>query len=431
MMVLFVGLLSPQSYVFAEETAPPVTPPPSPPQMVQPSEMHVQPPAQGQPLPPPQGEQRGPDGITRPHPSDFPMPVNGQIKDQFAPSRGDQGKSTGDPRGRGPEGQKQGENQMMGREGGMNGQSPEFDQKRQQQQVKETQSRMRGMEQMVRTYKSQIDRLKKQGVAVPVSVSENLAKMETVIAGIKAAKTMEDIEDAGMEELQDLMQEIDEQRSMLERLSRWGQTVKQIDRSLTQVKKQLARDQKLVTKLSKQQIDISPLVAEFEAGVNDLVKVRSEAFELVKTDPEAAFDLIEEGFFEQMEEVMQHDRVIQSMANLGQFTSQFKRRIADADRTVIALKRRKVDTSTLEENVKEIKAKGVELQEIIKGKDIDPQLIVGFMEEFEQLIHEFEDAKEEAVGEANDSMPWEQGGRQSFRPMSSQFSSLFSVKKNG
>lgn len=271
---------------------------------------------------------------------------------------------------------------------------------------------MKGMEQGLKQFEKQVANLAKKKIVVPVEITDNLSKLRTMMNAVKTAKTWEEAEAAGIEEMQDLMQTIDEGRQQLEMLARWPQTLKQINNELKNLDRQLKRDKTIVDRLIKKEIDLTANYEGFAGAIAKLKAVRDDATaKIAAGDSEGAFDAIENDFFSQMEDVWQFDKVIQTMNNLGQFKSDFKKRTAQADLMIKKLVRAKKDVSEAKELLAELKVKGNEILEMLKVKDVDEEAVMGALSELEDLGQGFQDVMSELMGES-DIMPWEQGPQQ-------------------
>lgn len=288
----------------------------------------------------------------------------------------------------------------------------EQQQKRQLQEIKRG---MRGAEQGLKMFEKQLAQLAKQKITPPAEITEAVQKIKTTIAAIKAAKTWEEVEAAGLEDLQEAFMGLEESRQQLEMLARWPQALKQIKRELANMDKELKRAKSVVAKLAKKGIDLADEYAAFEAAVNKLKAVVEEAKGKIQSgsaeDAQEAFELLENEFFGQQDDVWEANRIIQTMANLGQFVSDFKRGIADAKRDINALKRQRIDTSELAEILAEAKAKGDEIVAMLKEKPIDEEAVISALQEMEDFRQQFEEKKSELAGE-EEQLPWEQGPQQ-------------------
>lgn len=271
---------------------------------------------------------------------------------------------------------------------------------------------LKGMEQGMRMFEKQIAMLTKQKIAIPQDVTDNLNKVKTIIAAIKTAKTWEEMETAGIEDMQDLFMSLDESRQKLEVLARWPQTLKQINAELNRLAAALKRAKILTAQLSKKGVDLSGVYSEFESAVNKLKSIRDEAAaKIAAGESEEAFNLLENDFFGQMEDVWEHQKLIEMMSNLGRFASDFKRGIAQTQQTINMLKRKKIDTAELSELLSQAKTKGDEVLSLMKQKPIDTDAVINGIQELEDMRQTFDEKAGELGGEEN-IMPWEKGPQQ-------------------
>ena len=271
---------------------------------------------------------------------------------------------------------------------------------------------MKGMEQGLKMFKSQIARLTKQKIVVPPELSDNIAKLEAIIAQVKTAKTSEEIDAIDFESMQGLMQSLDENRQQLEVLARWPQTLKQMNQEITRLERKLKSDKTIVDRLLKKGIDLQSVFASFQEAITKLKAVRDDAVSKIAAgNSQDAFDAIETDFFGQMEDVWQGDKVIMMMSNLGRFNSDFKRGVSQAQSVIKNLNRKKIDTSELQSILDQVKVKGQEVLDMIKSKDLDEDTVSSAMDELENLRQEFSDKVSDLTGQ-EDIMPWEKGPQQ-------------------
>jgi len=270
----------------------------------------------------------------------------------------------------------------------------------------------RNMEMGLKQFEKQVLKLEKQKVAVPTELKEKLTQIKTIVTTIKGAKTWDEVESAGAEDMQDLMQDLDDYRGQIEMLSRWPQTQRQINRDLANLDRQVKRSKALVASLNRRGVDLTTSYEQFSTAVDKLKSVRDQAVEKMKAgEAEEAFNLIEDDFFGQMDDTRQYQRVIETMSNLGKFTTEYKRGMAQAQNIIKALGRKKIDVSELKELYEQTKAKGDEVLAMIKSKDFDEDEVVSLLSEMEGMKVDFESKVEELTGDTGE-MPWEKGGQQ-------------------
>lgn len=280
------------------------------------------------------------------------------------------------------------------------------------QRLQDVKRNIKGMGQGLKMFESQLKKLQKQKITLPADLTEKVTKARAVIDAIKNAKTWEEVESAGIEDLQDTFQDLDEGRQQLEMLARWPQTLKQIDKELSNLNKELKRDKTIVDKLAKKGIDLSSNYSLFAEVIAKLKAVRDDAVAKMSAgQSQEAFDAIENDFFGQMDDVWENSRIIQTMNNLGRFNQDFKRGITDMNRTVAKLKKNRIDTAELAELVSQIKAKGEGVLALLKEKPVDQEAISTELQDLEGLRMDFENKVQELAGEGED-MPWERGPQQ-------------------
>lgn len=277
------------------------------------------------------------------------------------------------------------------------------------QRMSDIKRSIRGMESGVKMFEKQVAQLIKSKIAVPATITDSLQKVKDIITKVKAAATTDALEAAGVDDLPEIMQTLDEQRQQLEILSRWPQTKKQLDRQINTLTASLKRAKSMVTRLAAKGIDVGTIYNEFEAAVNKLKSIRDEAVaKISEGQSEEAFQLLENDFFGQMDDIMENQRIIEMMNNFSRFTSRFKQEYSAAQRQIKALKKQKIDTSELESLLAQAKDKGDEIQALLKAKPVDTEVVVSTMEDFENIVQDFKNQLGELTGET-EVMPWEQG----------------------
>lgn len=272
---------------------------------------------------------------------------------------------------------------------------------------------IKGMKQGVSQFEKQLTRLAKQHIAIPADISEKLEKAKALIAAIENAKTWDEAESAGIEDAQDTMMNLDQSRGQLEMLARWPQTVKQLDRELQNLTRQLKQNKTIADRLNKKGIDVMDHVSTFEEMVNKLKSVREEAVaKIAAGESQDAFDLVENEFFGQMDDIFQHVKIIQIMNNMGRFVSDFKRGMADAMREIKMREKKGIDISEARAIFEEAKTQGEEVLALLKAKPIDEEAVLNALETFEESIMAFENQMGSSGGGQEEQMPWEKGPQQ-------------------
>ncbi|MDO8499382.1 MAG: hypothetical protein Q7S66_01840 [bacterium] len=285
-----------------------------------------------------------------------------------------------------------------------------------ERRMKDMKRGVTGMEKMVKAFEKQLNKLAKQKITMPATVTENLTKIKEAIAGIKNASDPEQAEDL-MQELPDLMNNLNETRQELEMLARWPQTLKQVDRQLNQLKKTLKKSKTTVDKLATKGIDLSSVYDKFSEDVAKLETARNAAVAAVQAgNATDGFEVLENDFFTELEDVGQNQQTIMMMTNLSRLPSELKRAVKQTEREIAKLKKQKEDTVELESMLAELKSKQAEITGLLAQKPVDPEAIKDVLLELQEIRAQFEDRIDADHGE-NEQMPWE-GGKQQFNQLS-------------
>mgnify|MGYP001569250275 FL=1 len=262
-----------------------------------------------------------------------------------------------------------------------------------------------GMDRGVVSFEKQLAKLEKQGLTIPTDVKDDLGKLKTGLDAIRNAKSPEELEAADPDTLGDLMDKVNQSRPRLEMLAKWPRILKQADQQIARFKKELTKTKILVDRLMAKDIDVSANYTTFEQDVNNLKTARDAADALMKEgQSEEAFNKMEDEFFNLLDNVGEDQRVIQTMANLSRFGVEFKRGMAEAQKQIKNLQRRKIDVTELQGIYDQALAKGNEIVALIKIKPIDEEAILAAMDTMEDLKQQFQDAMDELTGKP---MPWE------------------------
>jgi len=281
------------------------------------------------------------------------------------------------------------------------------------QRLTEFRRNITNTERGVKDFERQLTRLQKQKIVVPTDVTENLGKIKQLITVVKTANNWEEMQSAGVEDMGDLMNTLNESRNTLEMLARWPQTLKQMDKEITNLNRQVKKAKSVVARLLKKEIDLTDNYNKFVEMADKLKVARDDAkTKMAAGDSEGAFNAAQDDFFEQLEETYQNMRVIETMSNLGLFTSSFRSDLNKAKQVINQLKKKKINVTELQTIYDKTKVKGDETLALIKIKPIDEEAVIMAMEEMEDLRVEFGDKVSELQGEDAIDMPWEQGPQQ-------------------
>ncbi|MBI4457929.1 hypothetical protein HY633_03125 [Candidatus Uhrbacteria bacterium] len=282
------------------------------------------------------------------------------------------------------------------------------DLRQQAEMLKGLKQAAKGMKTGIKMFDTQIAKLTKQNIAVPADIADILGQVKALIAGIEGNKSWDDLQALGIENVDELFDKLDDGRERIVMLGRWPQAIKQVDKQLAAMDKTAVRLKALADKLKGGEIDVAERQAQYAAGVADLRKARNDADALVKAGGGTeAFDLLETGFFDKLDGIIENQRVIETMANMGRFVSEYRKASLSIQQQLAALAKKKVDTTELKSLFAQFKAKGDSIAALLKVKPIDTDAVLAAVNEFEDLRLAALDKIDAARGGA--VMPWDTG----------------------
>ncbi len=278
--------------------------------------------------------------------------------------------------------------------------------KQQVEMLKGLKRAAKSMKSGVSMFDKQIAKMVKQGIQVPDDIAENLKSVKDIIAGIESNKSWEELQALGIENIDELFDKLDDGRERVIMLSRWPMAQKQIDKQLAVMGKLSGKLSVIAGKLNGD-IDVSGYVTKFNDGVMELKQVRDNAVDKIKSGAGMeAFDELEGSFFGKLDEVYENQRIIETMAGMNKFATEYKKGLVLAKKQIAQLVKKKVKTKDAQLFLDQFKAKGDIIMGMIKQKPLDEAAIMGAVDEFENLRTNLVDKISALAGE---KMPWEQG----------------------
>ncbi len=286
------------------------------------------------------------------------------------------------------------------------------EQKENEQRLKGMKSGMNMPKKGLKMFEKQIAQLTKKGIKAPVEMSDTITKIKAIIAGVEAAKTWDEAEAAGIEDMQDLFMSLDESRQQLEVLMRWPQIEKQMKNELAKLNRELKKAKATIDSLKKKGQDFSEQYNEFAAAVSKLQGVLDDAKEKVSAgDAEEVFSTVEEDFYGQLEDVWEQRKLIEAMKDIGKGITEYKQWLSRTDKAINSLTKREKDTAEANALFNEIKEKFNDAQKLTKEKPLDADAVWDAMEELTALRDDVSEQIDELSGRKTkeEERPWEIG----------------------
>jgi len=269
---------------------------------------------------------------------------------------------------------------------------------------------IKNIDREVKTFEKKVNSLVAKKITVPQELLDTITKIKKFIELIKTAKTWDELQDAGIDDMPELFSDLHQYRSQLELISRWPDIARRVGNELKDVERDLARAKNIVARLTKRNIDVSALYGEMESLTTSLKGDYTKAQGLMeKGEVRDAMETLEQGFYERVSDMRGLYQVLAMVNNnFGGFVSENKKTLTDMNAKIRELKRRKIDTKELDMLLEKITETGNEVLSVIKQKGFDPEEVMTNIREFWSMRDEFWNIAPELSGEI-ERRPWEVG----------------------
>ena len=263
------------------------------------------------------------------------------------------------------------------------------------------------MKKQMSKFASQMTRIKKKvatlqqkGVTVPTELTDALTKADTLIAQINSAGEMSELDDADVPSVMDeIGQALREQLPNLERLANLPKMEARIDKQIAQFDVQLVTAQKLAL---TSKIDLTDAITDFSNGITNLKSVYATAkAQIASGDSEAGFTALQENVLGAIPDVAQFFQAIQQIRKLQSSITQIGRQISQASLTVSRLKRKGVDTTSLETTLADTKQKFADLKSLAIVKPFDASAVFDALNALTDDQQQFQDQVDTITGGQN------------------------------
>lgn len=235
----------------------------------------------------------------------------------------------------------------------------------------------------------------KAGYPVAESIKEATAKAKVAAATIETTNSIEEAL-AAIDDFNAFVDVLDANIEPLSMLANFPRILKQATRTLEKLQKEFDKMKAKAAKVSD--VDLSENINGIQATIDTLTAVYTQSQDLAKAgDAVGAFDKLENEYFEPMQDAYQSVGMLQAALNISKAVRSVDKGIKSAEKVIVKLKKKKIDTAPLQTIVDQAKAKAVELKAFVKVKDFDPDAAVDLLEELNDLRSNFEDKVDELL----------------------------------
>lgn len=227
--------------------------------------------------------------------------------------------------------------------------------------------------------KKMFEKAAAKGTSIPTDCQAALKAAEDTFALADKAKTMEEMQEANAEDLQEHFETLNECRMTIEKIARAKQVMKRIDRDLKGLDRRWNRAKRSPT------AEMQEFVTEGEGVLKQIKEKRASLEGLLKEgkmdDFEATLEDDIYGRFDDLDTIMRH---LEAMRNAKRFVKEYTQRMREAEKMIARLQRLKKDTAPLEALLAKAKAQYEELKAAKPGSD-----------EFEEALRELFEIEQE------------------------------------
>jgi len=276
----------------------------------------------------------------------------------------------------------------------------EMQKKQQEQQLKGMQQGVKGMQRPIKMVQSKIAGLEAKSIVVPDSLKTQVSGVAATIDKVLAATSADDAQDL-MSTLAETFSPgpggdpIQQWFQQLQALEQIPKVTKQLDQQIAQRKREA--DQ-LAKRAARSKLDLSSSIAEVTAAVADLEKARDEVKAALTNGDTEDMGQAMQPFFDQQDEVRQKMEALRAVVDLSQHLKGAQQQMSQDARTIASLKRKKLDTSGLQDLLNQMKDKLNEIKSLASQKPLDPDALMEAASGGEQLQQDFDQATNELLG---------------------------------
>ena len=274
----------------------------------------------------------------------------------------------------------------------------EADKKRQERDMKMMKNGfkqgLKGMKQMkTKLASAEKNIFGKCGISTPADLKEALAKVDEIAGKIDATTDFEELQTLMMD-FQDSMNSFRESEGTMGFMMEFCQRMMpEAKRQLKQFDSNYKRLEKLVKK--SKEVDLTGALSEYKTQLESLRSTLEEVKTTLATSPEDAMEKLKGDFFESMDTMYTKQGEIEAVANMSKgLSSLVKEQKRLKAQLAKLMKKKDVDTSSLEEAVGSLGSAIGEIQSLQKQK-VDPEELMGAFESAFEAMQNASNALEE------------------------------------
>ena len=237
----------------------------------------------------------------------------------------------------------------------------------------------------------------KAGYPASAEVLASLEKGKAALAIINSATDMTDEVLTAIDDFNDFVDVLDVNIEPLNMLANFPKIKKQADREMANLIKAF---EKVKIKIEKSEMDLTENIAAIQVKVDAVKSAYDKAIEAAKAgNAQEAFRLLEEDFFPNIGDSRQAIGMLDAVKNISRAVKSVDNGIKTAEKIIVKLKKKGIDTAKLQEIVAAAKTEMANLKTKLKSANFDPTDAVDSLDILNSLREQFEDVMDSAIGD--------------------------------
>lgn len=255
------------------------------------------------------------------------------------------------------------------------------DRRHDEERLQNAKRMVRDFERGLREFERALKRATKAGVSIPAEYQTLVGELRGAITVVRNASELTNDVEAAIDMVEERGGDFHELIPRLHQLAEWPRISKNAERELKQIISQLNR-----LKRQKALSDYPELLEKIESSVSTVQSRFTEAkSHMAAGNIEEAFELLQQGIFEELQEVRSSMQVLEQISNVARMVRNVERDIKRFERQVDGLARRGTDVSELKRLIAAGRAKLQELKALAQGGAAEPEDLFETMQSLEQL----------------------------------------------
>ena len=273
---------------------------------------------------------------------------------------------------------------------------PSEDQLQQINKQKLTQMRkgLAGFVKQMLNIKNTVNGYEKKGVVLPEELKAAMIKIDAYINTINTSEDATELE-AVIDNFSEATDVVQTWLPKLPKLVQLPKIIKQAEKEIAKVDLAYNKD---VKQMSKTKVDAASVLADFKTAIDNQKALLNEVKTLAKTDSDAAFDMLTDDFFSNIDNMWENEKVIQMTLNIKKGMTQMTAEINLAEKTTAALKKKKVNTAELEALIKKSKVEFENLKKLVNAKPFNADAVMDSVDILMETRQTYTDKLEDLTG---------------------------------